>query len=123
MFNLRCCTKLKKLDISYKLSLLDLFGLLLLLIPFAFLVALVATIVVTITMLIVESMLENNQYLILIESIIFAGIALLIFLKCVFKFLHACSFLVNYKFKLITNCKTCGHSQVVVNLPDNSEPI
>ena len=95
----------------------------LLLIPFAFLVALVATIVVTISMLIVENMLENNQYLILIESIIFAGVALFVFLKCIIKFLHACSFLVNYKFKLTTNCTHCGNSKVVVNLPDNSEPI
>ncbi len=117
-----CCSDNSKLKIAGHVSFLDALGLLILLPFYGFVIWGASYLVVTIATNLLSTFWDSHAYTVFFHLLaLFITMAWFV-LKSLPKFLHACSFLLNYKLHIFHVCNTCGHKKDLLNVPKESDP-
>ena len=120
--NLKCCFKIKKWKCSGSVSLLDLFGLTILLSFYLLAISTISFIIGSIFYSIFLSAFEAGKRSFFLEFGVEIAVFLWFILKSLGKFLYACSFLINYKLTVEQTCSVCGNKSALLDIPKNSDP-
>ncbi|BCE00087.1 hypothetical protein [Marinicellulosiphila megalodicopiae] len=122
---IKCCGKILIPKINIKASVLDFIGL-------SFFLSFFLSILWFVLYLATLSFLEELSNGTLFEPIEAFGFelrntpfiffALFVTYKLLPKFLHACSFFINYRIKIFNKCRVCQVKSIILDLPTDKEP-
>jgi hypothetical protein len=118
----KCCTKLFKLKLNGRVSAIDLLGLIVLLPFYAAFIFVFSYIIVSFSLVVISMFLDVGSYKTAISIALVMLFIGLFVIKSLPKFLHACTFLLDYKLHIYGECRKCGKHTDIINVPKNSEP-
>ena len=119
---LKCCGKYKNGKFSDSVSLLDMFGLTILLAFYLFAICAISIVVGSLFYSIFMAFFEFGQFRFLLEFGVEFALFIVFLIKSLGKFLHACSYLLNYRLTIRQRCSVCGSANTLLDVPKNADP-
>lgn len=119
---LKCCGKYKNWKFSGSVSLLDMFGLTILLAFYLFAISAISIVVGSLFYSIFMAFFEFGRFRFLLEFGVEFSLFIVFLIKSLRKFLHACSYLLNYRLTIWQRCSVCGSANTLLDVPKNTDP-
>ena len=119
---LKCCCKYKNWKFSGAVSLLDMFGLTILLAFYLFAICAISIVVGSLFYSIFMAFFEFGQFRFLLEFGVEFALFIVLLVKSLGKFFHACSYLLNYRLIIRQRCSVCGCANTLLDVPRNTDP-